>query len=131
MEEKHNIATLKRPTGARTLDAALIPIDLLTYIKVIKKEEAYTKNGKNAITVFKTKQATVTVIALKAKENLHPGNSDGIGVMILELLNGKLHFESMGKHGLLKAGSLLTLNQHLSFNISAIRDSVCLLTIVK
>lgn len=131
MKEKYNFATPQRPKGARIIDASLIPIDLSKYIKVIKKEEAYTKNGKNAITVFKTKKATVTLIALKAKENLHPGNSDGIGVMILEILDGKLHFESMGKHGLLKADTLLTLNQQLSFMISAIEDSICLLIVIK
>lgn len=62
MEEKHNYATPQRPEGARPLDAAIIPIQLPKYIVQLKTEEAYHKNGKNAITVFKSDKVTITLL---------------------------------------------------------------------
>ncbi len=65
MEEKHNNATKRRPEGARPLDAGIIPINIPKYIDQLKGEDAYQKNGKNAITVFKSDTVTITLIAMK------------------------------------------------------------------
>jgi len=131
MEEKHNNATPQRPDGARPLDAAIIPISIPKYIEQLKQEEAYHKNGKNAITVFKSESVTITIIALKAGEELHPGSEENKAIMSLQLINGELLFESLGNESTLQNGELITLHQQLSFNAKAIADSICLLTMVK
>ncbi len=131
MEEKHNQATPQRPAGARPLDAAIIPIDMPNYIEQLKKEDAYHRNGKNAITVFKSEKITITLIALKANEKVHPGNEEQEAIMSLQLISGALHFESKGEKIVLNTGHLLTLHQQLSFNAIAIADSICLLTMIK
>ncbi|SFH01994.1 cupin domain-containing protein [Pedobacter insulae] len=131
MEEKHNNATAQRPAGARPLDAAIIPIDIPKYISELKQEEAYNKNGKNAITVFKSDKITITLIALKEGEDFHPGQSEGEAIMSIQLINGHLSFESLGTVTKLTEGQLLTLHQELSFTALAISDSICLLTLFK
>lgn len=131
MEEKYNNATPQRPHGARPLDAGLIPINLPRYIEQIKAEHAYQKNGKNAITVFKSDRLTITLIALREGENVHPGSEENMATMSLQLISGTLFFESLGSQIDLNAGELLTLHQQLSFNASAKTDSICLLTMVK
>jgi len=131
MEEKYNNATHQRPEGARPLDAAIIPIDIPKYINQLKTEEAYDKNGKNAITVFKSDRVTITLIALKEEQNFHPGQNDDVAIMSLQLISGHLSFESLGTLVTINEGELLTLHQQLSFNVSAIIDSICLLTLFK
>lgn len=131
MEEKHNNATPQRPEGARALNASVLPIDMLKYIEQIKNEEAYLKNEKNAITVLKTKQVTVTIVALKAGEMVHPGNEEGVGMLILQVIDGYITFESRGDRAELRKGYLLSLNDHLSFTARAKEESICLITLFK
>lgn len=131
MEEKYNNATAQRPEGARPLDAAIIPIDIPKYINQLKQEEAYQKNGKNAITVFKSDKITITLIALKEGQNFHPGQSEGMVIMSIHLINGHLSFESLGTVNNIKEGQLLTVHQELSFNALAMSDSICVLTLFK
>ncbi|MES2418825.1 MAG: hypothetical protein V4541_11600 [Bacteroidota bacterium] len=131
MEEKYNQATPQRPAGARPLDAAIIPIYIPKYIEQLKTEEAYRKNGKNAITVFKSEQITITIIALKEGQRFYPGNDEGEAIMSLQLISGHLSFESSGTVTELRNGELLMLHQQLSFNASAITESICLLTMLR
>lgn len=131
MEEKHNNATPQRPEGARPLDARIIPIDIPKYIEQIKNEESYHKNGKNAITVFKSEKITITLIALKEGVDVHTGSEENEAIMSLQLISGQLFFESLGDGMELQNGQLLTLQHQLSFNARAIKDSICLLTMVK
>jgi hypothetical protein len=131
MEEKYNNATAQRPEGARPLDAAVIPIDIPKYINQIKQEEAYDKNGKNAITVFKSDKVTITLIALKAGENFHPGHSDETVIMSIHLLSGDLLFESLDSTTNVKESQIITVHQVLSFKAVAVLDCVCVLTLFK
>lgn len=54
MKEKFNNATTQRPEGERTIDAALVTIDMNSFIELIKKEKVWEESDRNAITVFKT-----------------------------------------------------------------------------
>ena len=131
MEEKYNNATGQRPEGARPLDAAIIPIDIPKYINQLRQEEAYQKNGKNAITVFKSDRITITLIALRTGQNFHPGQNNDTAIMSIHLITGHLSFESLDTVNTIKEGELLTLHQQLSFHAVAISDSICLLTLLK
>ncbi|RZK55580.1 MAG: hypothetical protein EOO91_13850 [Pedobacter sp.] len=131
MEEKHNNATKQRPEGARPLDAGIIPINIPKYIGQLKAEEAYEKNGKNAITVFKSDAVTITLIAMQMNEEFHPGSEENEATMSLQVIKGEVLFESFGNKVELKDGELVTLHQQLSFKTTAISDAICLLTMVK
>lgn len=131
MEEKHSNATPQRPDGARALDAAVIPINIPKYIEQIKQETAYDKNGKNAITVFKSEHVTITLIALKELAEFHPGNEENQGIMSLQLISGKILFENNNEIIELTAGELITLHQQISFKANAKVETICLLTMIK
>ncbi|RZK54838.1 MAG: hypothetical protein EOO87_09405 [Pedobacter sp.] len=131
MEEKHNNATPQRPEGARPLDANLIPINIEKFVTQIKNEEAYDKNGKNAITVFKSENITITIVALKANEVIHPGNAENCAIMTLQVLEGEILFISADNEIKLESKNLLTIHQKLSFNATAKTDTICLLTVVR
>jgi hypothetical protein len=131
MEERHNDATPQRPDGSRPLDASIIPINIPKYITQITNEEAYHKNGKNAITVFKSREVTITIIALKEAEIIHPGNDEGEAIMSLQIIKGHLMFESIGSDTDLNEGEMITLHEQLSFKATAIKPTICLLTMVK
>ena len=92
MEEKFNDATPQRPAGHRTLDGQLVLADLPRFIKEIRNEAAYHENGKNAITVFKSANATITLIALKAGEKIQSGPEEAHLLMSLYLIEGNLSF---------------------------------------
>ena len=131
MEEKYNNATPQRPDGARALDATVIPINIPKYIEQIKIETAYDKNGKNAITVFKSEHVTITLIALKEEAEFHPGNEENQGVMSLQVISGKILFENNDEKIALSTGELITLHQQISFKVNAKDETICLLTMVK
>ncbi len=131
MEEKHNNATQQRPEGARPLDAAIIPVNIPKYILQLKDEEAYRKNKKNAITVFKSEKVTITIIALQSGENFHPGNEENEATMSLQVIKGQIFFESLENKVQLKEGELVTLHRQLAFKAAAIEETICLLTMVK
>jgi hypothetical protein len=131
MEEKHNNATRQRPEGARPLDASIIPINIPKYVEQLKTEKAYHKNGKNAITVFKSERVTITIIALGADENVHPGSEETEAIMSLQVLDGHLSINSYGEIFELQTGELVTLHQLLSFKAQALTDTICLLTMFK
>ena len=65
MEEKFNESTINRPEGDRLLDAPFVIADLNAYIKQITEEDAWFKNDRNAITIFKGDHVTVVLIALR------------------------------------------------------------------
>lgn len=131
MEEKFNHSTRNRPDGARPLDAAILPVDIPRYIDQLKGEQAYDKNGKNAITVFKSDHVTITLLALKQGEDFHPGQNEVTAIMSVYLIAGNLYFESLGEEIKLKEGELITLHQPLSFKAEAILPSICLITLFK
>lgn len=131
MEEKFNYATPQRPEGTRPLDADLLPIDVNQFIKQIKEEETYHKNGKNAITVFKSSKITITLIALKEGESVHPGSETNEEFMTLQLIDGELLFQIAENTIDLNNGKMVTVHQPQSFNIKANKESVYLLMMIK
>lgn len=131
METKFNNATPQRPEGSRPLDSDLIPIDLKKHIVQLKNEQAYKNNGKNALTIFKSNQITITLIALQAGQSLHPGKTEDVAIMSLQVLSGSLAFDNQKDSLILEEQQLVTLHQKLVFEALAKTESVCLLTLLK
>ena len=73
MEEKFNDATNQRPQGERIIDAELVKIDLVSFSKQIKEEQAWKDNDRNAITVFKTDGLRIVLISKGQMLTLHKG----------------------------------------------------------
>ncbi|WP_113661377.1 cupin domain-containing protein [Pedobacter nanyangensis] len=131
MEEKFNNATPQRPTGGRTLDGQMVPVDLPRFIREIKNEAAYHENGKNAITVFKSEHSTLTLVVLKKGEKIQSGTEESHLLMNLYLIEGSLSFAVKGEEHYLSDGQLLNYHYNYPFQAIAHTECICLLTVVK
>lgn len=131
MEVKQNDSTINRPWGERPVDAPFIPIDLQGYAQQIMQEEAWQKNDRNAITLFKSEGTTVVLVALHKDAEMIPGSFQGTGILLLQVLEGLLHFSTNGEEVHISRGQMITLHENIPYKALAHEDTMCLLTMVK
>ncbi len=126
MNEKYNDATPNRPEGERTIDAPLVSIDLDACMHQIKNEEAWKKNDRNAITVFKTKGLRLVLIALHARAEMKPHTSDGL--ISLQVLEGHIQLITARETVEVKKEQIATLHENITHSIIAVKETTFLLT---
>ncbi|MDB5232519.1 MAG: hypothetical protein JWN76_3324 [Chitinophagaceae bacterium] len=126
IQEKSNEATQNRPEGDRTMDAGLVKIDIPDFIRKIKDEDAWMKNDRNAMTVFKTTDATIVIIALRKDAELKPHADRGI--VTLQVIDGAVDFCSDGDKIELKPGGMAVAHKEITHWAIAKEDSVVLMT---
>lgn len=131
MEVKHNESTINRPWGERPLDAPIIPVDLHAYTQQLMQEEAWQKNERNSITVFKSDEFTIVLMALHAGTETKPATVDGTGVMSLQVLDGSIRFVAANENLEINRGQMVMLQKHIPFTITANQETVCLLTMAR
>lgn len=129
MEEKYNEATINRPEGDRPIDSPLLLIDLPLYIKQIKNEEAWKKNDRNAITVFKTESMRIVLIALHADAEMQTHSAEG--VISVQVIDGKIKFIADIASVEVSKGQVVTLHSGLSHSVQAVEETIVLLTIAR
>jgi len=127
MQEKYNDATHNRPNGSRMIDASLIGIDIPEYINQIKEEEAWHKNDRNAITLFKTDNMRL-VLAAFHKNATMPGNTTS-GTISLQVLEGHVKIACGLGQVELRQHQMATLHGEIPYSVTAVEESVFLLTI--
>jgi quercetin dioxygenase-like cupin family protein len=127
MTEKHNDATLNRPKGGRTIDAPSLIIDLPAFITQIKSEEAWQKNDRNSITVFKTNDLRIVLGALHENAEMPPHKSEG--AMSIQVIDGALEINTDELTSTLSNGQMIAIHKDRNYRVVAIRESVYLLTI--
>ncbi len=127
MEKKFTEPTQLRPGGNRMLDAALVSIDLLHFIKQIKNEVAWQNSDRNAITVFKAENMRIVLVALKkgASMDTHTAN----GIISVQVLQGHIKFNTGKQSVELHDGQLLALHEKIPHSVIAIEETVFLLTL--
>jgi len=126
MENKRNEATLNRPEGDRVIDAPYVFINLPEYIRQLKSEEAWQKNDRNGITVFKTGRVTIVLTCLHAKAELKDVLVDGI--FTIHVLEGIVRVTSPDGEVDMQANQVMAFHQLVDHSIVAQMDSVLLLT---
>jgi mannose-6-phosphate isomerase class I len=127
MEEKYNESTINRPEGDRILDAPLVTVDLYKHIEQIKEEETWRKNDRNAITLFKTDDLRIVLIALHASAEVKPATPSE-GITSVHVLEGQLHVVIEDQIAELKKGQLVAFHEHLPFKLTATEETTFLLT---
>jgi len=128
MNTKINEATRNRPEGTRAIDAPGVLVDLDQYKSQLKYEDAWHKNDRNAITVFKTDGCTIVLSALRARAILDEYKVEGI--VVAQVLEGRINVNAGTENIEVAAGQLVTLHNELRHQIEAIENSVVLLTVV-
>lgn len=126
MENKRNEATLNRPEGDRVIDAPYVFINIPDFIRQLKEEEAWEKNDRNAITVFKTDKVTMVVVCLHAKAILKDNLIDGI--FSIQVIEGVVRVASPDGDVDMTANQMITFHQLVDHSVEALMDSVLLLT---
>ena len=127
MTEKHNDATRNRPSGDRVIDAASLKIDLNARIREIKNEDAWQKNDRNSITVFKTDDMRVVLGGLHKGAELLPHKADGI--MTLQILEGNLEITTDELTESMDSGHMIAIHKGCNYRVTANEESIFLLTI--
>ena len=127
MEEKFNESTINRPEGDRLLDAPFVIADLDAYVKQITQENAWFKNDRNAITIFKGDHVTVVLIALHEAAQIQPPTPSS-GVAVIQLISGELNIEVEGQTFTVKRNQLVSFHEQQQYYIAATEESILLLT---
>ena len=127
MNEKHNEATRNRPEGDRVLDAASVLIDLPSFIRQIKNEDAWHKSDRNSITVFKTSGMRIVLGGLHQGAELLPHKAEGI--MCIQVMEGSLEINTDSISETLTKGQMVAIHKHSNYGIVAAEESIFLLTI--
>src|SRR5450631_4408032 len=111
MEEKFNEATQQRPDGGRLIDAAMVTIDLPSFVKQIKQEAPWKDTDRNAITVFKTNGMRLVLIALHAGAEMKTHTADGI--ICIQIIDGRMKFSVADRSVELNKGQMLALHKDI------------------
>ncbi|MCD6010186.1 MAG: hypothetical protein K0Q79_48 [Flavipsychrobacter sp.] len=127
MKEKHNEATFNRPMGDRPIDARFVKIDVPFYMQTIKHEEAWQKNDRNAITVFKSDAMCIVLVAMHKQAELTYHVAESIAS--IQVLEGAMSFRTDGALFDIKQGEIVALHDGLNYSLQANEEAVFLLTI--
>lgn len=127
MEIKTNESTPQRPEGDRVLDAPLVKIDLPAFMKQIKNEPSWKDSDRNAITVFKTKNFRIVLIALHKEAVMTTHTAEGM--ISVQVMEGDILFSVPDNTVNLCAGQMLTLHESIPHSVIAKEESIFLLTL--
>jgi quercetin dioxygenase-like cupin family protein len=125
MEIKRNEATLNRPEGDRVLDAPYVFMDLNDFVKQLKDEEAWDKNDRNGITIFKTDNVTTVLTCLHKEAAIKDNNVDGL--FQVQVLSGKIRVSTNDGDVDMKEGEMITLHPNVPHSLVALKKSTLLM----
>lgn len=126
MEIKRNEATTNRPDGDRVIDAPFVFVDIPSFVNQLHREDAWSKNGRNGITVFKSNGITQVITALKEGEVANENEVEGY--VTIHVIKGKANLLTTEGDVLLNESQLVTLHPHVVHSFKAKSDVVILLT---
>ncbi|MEO5997556.1 MAG: cupin domain-containing protein [Chitinophagaceae bacterium] len=127
MKEKHTDATPQRPDGGRSIDSSLLFMDLPVLMEQIKNEAAWKTSDRNAITVFKSENMRIVLIALHEGTEVkrHTAN----GTISVQVMEGQIKFSTDKQSLQLNKGQMLTLHERIPHSVLAIKEAMFLLTL--
>ena len=128
METKFNEATDNRPDGDRVIDAPFLFIDIEKYHRQLKEEEAWAKNDRNGITVFKSEGQTIVLSSFHAGAAI--SDNEVNGTITFHLLNGSMTVNIDGASVALRQNQMITLHAGIKHNLYAEDDSLLMITTV-
>ncbi len=128
MEIKRNEATLNRPEGDRVLDAPYVFMDMDEFIKQLKDEEAWDKNDRNGITIFKTDNLSTVLTCLHKDAAIEDNSVDGL--FQVQVLDGKLRVTTVDGDVEMKQGEMIVFHPNVLHSLKAMKKSTLLLQTV-
>lgn len=126
MDIKYNIATTNRPDGSRLLDAPWVYAELETILEQLRSENAWERNDRNGITIFKTSCFTLVAMIMKPGAAIMHNAVDGF--LTLHVLEGKAEVQTADCPVILGSGNMLHLHPYINHNIIAREETTILLS---
>lgn len=125
MDIKRNDATHNRPDGSRVLDAPYVLIDTDEFSKQVKSEDAWDKNDRNAITVFKTENLTTVLTCLHKDAVIRDNSVDAL--FQVHVLDGKIRVTTDVGDTEMRNGEIMVFHPNIRHTIEATKKSTLLL----
>ncbi len=129
MENINMDATYNRPEGDRRIDSPVLLTDLPSFIDQIKNENAWEKNDRNSITLFKSDKIRIVLVALHRKAEMQTEHPDH--VMNIHLLKGKISLIANVSQTEVNKDQMVTLHEKVPYKIKALKKSMFVLTLVE
>ncbi|MES2431586.1 MAG: hypothetical protein V4556_11655 [Bacteroidota bacterium] len=126
MEIKFNDATPNRPEGERVLNAPFVFIDIPDYIRQLLEEDAWEKNDRNSITVYKNERITTVIVCLHESAVINNNSIDGY--LSIQVIDGKIKLQIETEDTEMVKGQSVALHRYINHSIEALQDSILLLT---
>jgi quercetin dioxygenase-like cupin family protein len=127
IEEKHNDSTPQRPEGSLMINSQQVSVDLTLLLEQVKEERSREDSKRNAITIFKTEELRIVLIALQ--EGTEMARHTANGVISLQVLKGQMRFKTDQQSTELSENQMLVLHEQIPHSVLAIKETVFLLTI--
>lgn len=126
METKYNEATLNRPDGDRIIDAPIVFMDIKKYSEQLKEEEAWQKNDRNSITIYKTDGLTMLLCWLKEGASI----TDNIASnhTTVQVMEGEIKITVETGNMEVTKGQIIAIHPRILETITAKEDSLLLIS---
>lgn len=109
------------------LDAPQVNIDLPVLIKQMKEEKLWQEGKRNSMTVFKSEEVRIVLIAMPAGSEL-PKHVAG-GTISVQVLEGRMEFKTDEHLTVLSKGQMLVLHKQIFHSVKALDETFFLLTL--
>jgi len=126
IQTKYNDATHNRPDGERVIDANFVFSDLPAYAEQIKGEKSWVEGDRNAITVFKSPQMTITLMAMKNGAKVEDSQSDNF--ISIQVIAGGIHIQGTDMDFEVGERHIISLHPGIKHSFEALKESLLLLT---
>lgn len=127
MKEKQPASAAETTNRESHVDHLPLLLDLPLFKKQIKEGAAWSKGPRSALTVYKSENLRLVLIALHKNGDLPKHTAPGrISVQVLE---GHIRFGTEEKVIELAEGQIVTLKEHVPHDVLALEESLILLTI--
>ena len=114
---------------ARKLDSPLMTVSLDEEIARLRSGKQWASNRRAAITLMKTPDFRIVLIALGLGKIMHEHRAEGPITLLVQ--QGAIRLTVTGAEHVLKRGQLLTLDRVIAHEVEALEESTLLLTIVQ
>ena len=117
-----------RPAYNRPLDAKLLVFDLPVEVAKMKQECNWIDGKHNAITLMKSENITMVLIAMQQGHDMKLHQAKG--PLIINIIEGKLMFTAEEEPVLLHKDQVLSLHENIKHELFAVEETIFLLTVV-
>lgn len=124
---KSNNATFRRPDGSRPIDDDCIVTDLEERIQQLEAEEAWQKNDRNGITLFKT--TGITVVLSTLREGASITDNTATGIMTVQVLDGRVEARVGNNNHKAGKGEMLFIHREEPHTIQVLEHARLLITL--